>query len=323
MASRRRTGGIPDHEPVQYHTGVCNVGMQGEDSMRGKGGLATPWQVTTRGFTLLELLVVVSIISLLLAICLPPLRQGREQSKQLVCRNNLTNMWRGILVYSVEFNDRVPFMERISPTVDPFDPQYPTLIGNVLGPYVERDSFLCPSAVNGYPEDDPNSRRRWKLTYEFSTADRVGDSVPYDEAEGAFTGRPPDPAVVNDYHFDGRPLRTTSVQRQTETDGYDGTPGDEEGEEEGDKVEIIWTVSVPLIADKLCLEYRYGGLNVPRYPHRGVVRRQADVYRSLVTTPDPRLVSGRRPGYFHLHAEQDRCEVFLTRYSPDLEPPPK
>ena len=126
------------------------------------------------GFTLLELLVVVSIIALLMALLLPSLRRAREQSKQLVCRKNLTNTWRGVLVYSTEYNDRVPYLERIDQRIDPFDPAYPTLIGTVLGPYVDRASFVCPSAVAGFPETDPQSKRKWKLTYDFEYAGSHG-----------------------------------------------------------------------------------------------------------------------------------------------------
>ena len=276
------------------------------------------------GFTLLELLVVVSIIALLMALLLPSLRRAREQSKQLVCRKNLTNMWRGVLVYSTEYNDRVPYLERIDQSIDPFDPAYPTLIGTVLGPYVDRGSFVCPSAVAGFPETDPESKRKWKLTYDFSTADRLDSPIPYDKAEGAFSGEWPDPAVVNDLHFDGRPLRTINVKRGAVADSSDVTPEAPDPPKDGndkDQAEVVWTVSVPLIADRLA-EYREGDIAAgrPIYPHRGVVRRQQEVYRSLVATSDPRLVSESRPGYFQLHAERDRSELLLTRFSPDRDP---
>jgi prepilin-type N-terminal cleavage/methylation domain-containing protein len=273
------------------------------------------------GFTLLELLVVVSIIALLMALLMPSLRRAREQSKQLVCRKNLTNMWRGVLVYSTEYNDRVPYLERIDQHIDPFDPNHPTLIGTVLGPYVDRSSFVCPSAVAGFPETDPESKRKWKLTYDFSTADRLGSPVPYDRAPGAFSGVAPDPAVVNNVHFDGRPLRTITVQRAS-SPSLANTPEDNPSDEpNAQRAEVIWSVSVPLIADRLG-EYQPGDIEAgrPIYPHRGIVRRQQDVYRSLVATSDPRLVSESRPGYFQLHAEGDRAELLLTRFSPDRNP---
>lgn len=284
------------------------------------------------GFTLLELLVVISIIALLMGLFLPALRQAREQSKQLVCRKNLTNIWRGVIVYAMENRDRAPFIERIDPKLDPFDPNHPTLVGNVLGLYVERYSFVCPSAVNGYPDTDPSSRRRWKLTYDFSVADSMGPAVPYDKALGANTGEYPDPAVVNEYHFDGRPLRKLRVGSTVSKSGEDknergaGNSGGSDSAGNGEQnapvdVDIVWTVSKPLAADTLG-ENQPGDILAgrPVYPHRGIVRRQADVYRSLLSAPDPRVVTARRSGYFQLHAENERSEIFLTRVTPDNNP---
>jgi type II secretory pathway pseudopilin PulG len=273
---------------------------------------------------LLELLVVVSIIALLMGLLLPNLRNAREQSKQLVCRKNLTNIWRGVLVYAVNSNDRAPYIESLDPKFDPFDPKYPTLVGNVLGPYVEHWSFVCPSAVAGYPETDPQANRKWKLTYDFSTPDRpLGpqsgvrqSGIPYDSALGAYSGADPDPAVQNRYHFDGRPFRMLTVKPSLEEPPH--PPTNDSGSV---KAEIIWTTSAPLVSDTLA-EERPGDIFAgrPRYPHRGVVRRQADVFRSLMTTSDPRLVTSRRPGYYHLHAERDNPQIFLTRISPDTNP---
>lgn len=44
---------------------------------------------TKRGFTLLELLVVISIIALLIALLLPAIQQAREQARRTQCVNNL------------------------------------------------------------------------------------------------------------------------------------------------------------------------------------------------------------------------------------------
>ncbi|NOX58983.1 MAG: prepilin-type N-terminal cleavage/methylation domain-containing protein [Planctomycetes bacterium] len=270
-------------------------------------------------FTLVELLVVVSIIALLLGLLLPTLRTAREQAKQLGCKKNLTDIWSGVLGYSFEYNDRVPFMERLSPNIDPFNPKFPTAIGVVLGPYVEYRAFRCPSAVAGYPETDPNKRNKWKLTYDFSTADQrsAGRGIAYDDSPYAYTGKEADPAVANEVYFDGRPLQRVSVSRPPKDEPTDG----ESGGTTPDKVEIIWSIGTPMVADTL--GERVAGdreAGRPIYPHRGAVRRQSDVFRSLASTSDPLVVSARRPGYFHLQASREFKKIYLTRYSPDAEP---
>ena len=61
-----------------------------------------------RGFTLIELLVVIAVIAILAALLLPALHHAREVSRRTVCRNNLSQIARGMNTYSVEFDDAFP-----------------------------------------------------------------------------------------------------------------------------------------------------------------------------------------------------------------------
>ena len=57
-----------------------------------------------KGFTLVELLVVISIIALLLAILMPSLQQAREQAKKVICGSNLRQQGTALKLYLNDFN---------------------------------------------------------------------------------------------------------------------------------------------------------------------------------------------------------------------------
>ena len=59
------------------------------------------------GFTLVELLVVISIISMLMSIMLPGLSRARELAKRVVCMNNLGQLWYAWYYYAYDNDDRL------------------------------------------------------------------------------------------------------------------------------------------------------------------------------------------------------------------------
>jgi prepilin-type N-terminal cleavage/methylation domain-containing protein/prepilin-type processing-associated H-X9-DG protein len=60
-----------------------------------------------KGFTLVELLVVISIIALLMAILMPALAKAREQGKRIVCLNNLKQLTLAWMNYASTYNDKL------------------------------------------------------------------------------------------------------------------------------------------------------------------------------------------------------------------------
>lgn len=64
-----------------------------------------------RGFTLLELLVSISLIALLIAMLLPALQQARHTARQMTCASNLRQLTLGLVMYAHDdARDRTPWM---------------------------------------------------------------------------------------------------------------------------------------------------------------------------------------------------------------------
>ena len=62
----------------------------------------------TRGFTLVELLVVIALIALLTAILLPVFAQAREKARQTTCMNNQKQIITTLLMYATDHDEMLP-----------------------------------------------------------------------------------------------------------------------------------------------------------------------------------------------------------------------
>jgi prepilin-type N-terminal cleavage/methylation domain-containing protein len=67
-------------------------------------------QIIHKGFTLVELLVVISIIAMLLAVLMPALSKAREQAKVTMCLANCKQLGVIIATYRAEYDGRVPII---------------------------------------------------------------------------------------------------------------------------------------------------------------------------------------------------------------------
>jgi prepilin-type N-terminal cleavage/methylation domain-containing protein len=61
------------------------------------------------GFTLVEMLVVIAVLSLLMAIILPVLSQARQRARITICAGNLRHVGMAIHLYAQDYDDTIPF----------------------------------------------------------------------------------------------------------------------------------------------------------------------------------------------------------------------
>lgn len=258
------------------------------------------------GFTLIELLVVVAIIGLLISMLLPACTWAREQSKQVYCKNNLKSLWTGILTYSQEYKDRLPYMENVNtpgtdpaagPDADPFDQRWPTSAVNVLSKYVGQDVWRCPSAVAGYPTNVGSGS--WKVTYGFGVPGfgGIGTVIPFDHSLNRSPGGPAQQS--NYWPFDGRPLKLLDGRRYGR--GVNQSPRGN------------WEVRFAIIYDLMIEEDGIPGKFV--YPHRGYLSKRNDMENARDQFEQTTRSAGQAPlaGRMELHADGERVSMFLTR----------
>src|SRR5690242_6325561 len=104
------------------------------------------------GFTLVELLVVMGIISLLLGITLPALSKAKEQARRTMCLSNLKSLTYAWLSYAQDHNGRLVTAGTMDPNSWVNDcTACMSVQGGALYPYLRNPNvYVCPDDLLNY-----------------------------------------------------------------------------------------------------------------------------------------------------------------------------
>jgi prepilin-type N-terminal cleavage/methylation domain-containing protein len=121
-----------------------------------------------RGFTLIEVLVVVAIISILAGILLPVFAQAREKARQASCMSNVRQIGLASLQYAQDYDERMVGTELGD------NPEY--FWGDMLHPYLKSRQILqCPSASEKFQLSSPGPGFPEGISYEWSYPYAIND----------------------------------------------------------------------------------------------------------------------------------------------------
>ena len=95
-----------------------------------------------RGFTLVELLVVILIISVLAGFLVPAVFQGRKKVARIQCTNNLANIGKLALIYADDNKGQLP----VADTEEPRAYESLNLLAEQISDARKGEMYVCPAS---------------------------------------------------------------------------------------------------------------------------------------------------------------------------------
>jgi prepilin-type N-terminal cleavage/methylation domain-containing protein/prepilin-type processing-associated H-X9-DG protein len=125
----------------------------------------------TKGFTLVELLVVIGIIAILISILLPSLNKAREAARKAACLANLRSVGQAFNIYAAENKLQIPLGTSggdyraayfIAAGTSATNLRYPCFGPLYKGRFLREPRYLyCPSDASPYHQFDTGPWNRW------------------------------------------------------------------------------------------------------------------------------------------------------------------
>ena len=168
--------GIEKNRLLDYSFGVSSLNVQHRPFGRARSGVSFH-----RGFSLVELLVVLAIVAILAALILPALSRAKERGRRAVCLNNLSQILKSCTMYAMDNQDKF-FSAGAGAVQIALDPmQEKTAIAAGL----QSKIWTCPNRPK-FPIYDPQNEGQWIIGYQY-----FGGIADWNTPKGRFPSRSP------------------------------------------------------------------------------------------------------------------------------------